>query len=86
MTALLASMAGNGAAVTVALVHLLFNLTGTLIFYPLPALRRIPVRLARLLALAACRNRLVALYYVLGVFFAMPLLFIAVSKVLGGSR
>jgi sodium-dependent phosphate cotransporter len=79
-------MAGNGAAVTVALVHLLFNLTGTLIFYPLPALRRIPVRLARLLALAACRNRLVALYYVLGVFFAMPLLFIAVSKALGGSR
>ncbi|MBK9304981.1 MAG: Na/Pi cotransporter family protein [bacterium] len=86
VTALLASLAGNGAAVTVALVHLLFNLTGTLIFYPLPALRRIPVRLARLLALAACRNRLVALYYVLGVFFAMPLLFIVISKALGGSR
>lgn len=86
VTALLASLAGNGAAVTVALVHLMFNLTGTLIFYPLPALRRIPVRLARLLALAACRNRLVALYYVLGVFFAMPLLFIAVSRALGGAR
>ncbi|GIT00990.1 MAG: hypothetical protein CM1200mP26_27020 [Acidimicrobiales bacterium] len=43
VTALLASLAtGNPAAVTVAIVHTLFNISGILVFYPLQALRRIP--------------------------------------------
>ncbi|HPF71662.1 MAG TPA: Na/Pi symporter, partial [Candidatus Krumholzibacteria bacterium] len=41
VTALLASLTGTPEAVTVALVHLLFNITGILIIYPLPALRNI---------------------------------------------
>ncbi|HPF34929.1 MAG TPA: Na/Pi symporter [Candidatus Krumholzibacteria bacterium] len=82
VTALLASLAGNPAAVTVALVHLLFNVTGILIFYPYPPLRRVPVRLARLLALRTSRNRWVAVYYMLGVFFLLPLVFVLISRVL----
>jgi len=85
VTALLASLAGNPAAVTVALVHLLFNVTGILIFYPYPPLRRLPVRLARLLALRTSRNRWFALYYMLGIFFLLPLIFVMISRALGPS-
>ena len=84
VTALLASLTGNPAAVTIALVHLLFNLTGILIIYPVPFLRRIPVRLARLLALQTARRRWFALVYMFGVFFVMPLLFVLIDRALRG--
>ena len=84
VTALLASLTGNAAAVTVALVHLLFNLSGILIFYPVRFMRRIPIRLAEGLAERTSRNRMFALYYMLGLFFGLPLIFVMASKVLGG--
>ncbi|MDX1386098.1 MAG: Na/Pi symporter, partial [bacterium] len=46
VTALLAALAGNQAGLTIAFVHLLFNLCGTVMVYPIPKLRRIPIRLA----------------------------------------
>lgn len=47
MTALLAALAtGSGVAVTVAFAHLIFNVYGILIFYPL---RVIPIRAARMI-------------------------------------
>src|SRR5690606_28521203 len=47
VTALLASLATNRPeALTIALVHTLFNVAGVLLFYPVPAMRRIPVALA----------------------------------------
>ena len=85
VTALLASLTGSPEAVTVALVHLLFNLTGIAIVYPIPVLRRIPVRLARLLALQTARRRWFALAYMFGVFFMMPLLFVFIDRALRGS-
>jgi sodium-dependent phosphate cotransporter len=85
VTALLASLTGSPEAVTVALVHLLFNLTGIAIIYPLPILRNIPIRLARLLALQTARRRWFALVYMLGVFFVLPLLFVIVDRALRGS-
>jgi sodium-dependent phosphate cotransporter len=66
-------------------VHLLFNLTGIAIVYPIPVLRRIPVRLARLLALQTARRRWFALAYMFGVFFVMPLLFVIIDRALRGS-
>lgn len=55
VTALLASFAtANPAAVTVALSHMVFNLFGTAIFYPLRAL---PIRLATGLGRIAARSR-----------------------------
>jgi len=82
VTALLASLTGNFAAVTVALVHLLFNLTGILLIYPVPAIRHIPVRLARWLAHGVSRRRYFALLYMGGVFFVMPLLFVFADRLL----
>ena len=65
------------------LVHLLFNTTGILIFYPFRVLRMIPVRLARWLAVRTSRNRMFALYYMLGIFFALPLVFVMISRAFG---
>ena len=83
VTALLASLAGNAAAVTVALVHLFFNLTGILLIYPVPAIRRIPVNLARRLAHRTAQRRIYALLYMVGVFFLMPLFFLLLDSWLG---
>ncbi len=75
VTALLASLAtGNPAAVTVAVVHTLFNLSGILVFYPLQALRRIPIRLATGLSHVAAERRSTAIAYAVGMFIVVPLL------------
>lgn len=74
VTAMLASMAtGNVAAVTVAFAHLFFNVTGVVLVYPVPAIRRVPIRLAQGLARLTSRNRLYAILYVALVFYLIPL-------------
>ncbi len=61
------------AGVAIALVHLLFNLSGTLLIYPLPQIRRLPLMAARKLADVAVENRLLALGYVAGLFYVLPM-------------
>jgi len=74
VTALLAALAtGNPAAVTVAIVHTLFNISGILVFYPLQALRRIPIRLSAALADIAAERRSTAIAYAIGMFVVVPL-------------
>jgi sodium-dependent phosphate cotransporter len=80
VTALLASLAGNVAAVTVALVHLLFNLSGILLIYPIRRIRLIPVNLARRLAQATAKRRIWAVVYMIGVFFVLPLVFVMLDR------
>ncbi|MCH9652110.1 MAG: Na/Pi symporter [Deltaproteobacteria bacterium] len=73
VTALLAALAtGNPAAITVALSHLFFNLTGTLLIYPVPFLRAIPLTLARAMGNLAVRSRVLAGVYILVMFFGLP--------------
>ncbi|MDP7040584.1 MAG: Na/Pi symporter [Myxococcota bacterium] len=75
VTALLASMAvDNPAGLTIALVHVIFNIAGILLFYPLMPLRRIPITMANMLASAAVRNRLWVIVYVAIMFVILPLL------------
>ncbi len=85
VTALLASLTGSPEAVTVALVHLIFNVTGIVIIYPVPLLRRIPLRLATGLANQTMKRRWFAFAYMFGVFFVLPLVFVFIDKVLRGS-
>jgi sodium-dependent phosphate cotransporter len=74
-TALIASAAQDGsAALTIAFVHLLFNICGVLLFYPIPAMRRLPIRLATGLATLADRSRWWVAIYVIGMFFVLPFL------------
>jgi sodium-dependent phosphate cotransporter len=84
VTALLASLTGTPQAVTVALVHLLFNISGILIIYPIRAIRLIPVRLAQGLAAKTAERRIYALFYMVGVFFIMPLAFVLIDKLIRG--
>ena len=80
ITALLAAFAaGTVDGLAIALVHLGFNLLGILILYPIPAIRRIPVRLAGGLASIAINRKWVAIAYVTGIFIALPLLVIVIS-------
>jgi sodium-dependent phosphate cotransporter len=73
VTALLASAAADtGLGLTIALVHLLFNLAGTALFYPLPALRELPLRGARRLALLATMNKGWLFAYLIVAFAILP--------------
>ncbi|HAZ35912.1 MAG TPA: sodium dependent phosphate transporter [Acidimicrobiaceae bacterium] len=81
VTALLAALAtGNPAAVTVAVVHTLFNVSGIALFYPIRALRRIPLRLAAGLADVAAERRSTAIIYAVGVFVVVPLIGVMVLR------
>ena len=74
VTALLASLATDSPeALTIAVVHTLFNVTGILIFYGVPPLRGVPVRTAQWLASSMSRDRRLLTLYIGGVFVVVPL-------------
>jgi sodium-dependent phosphate cotransporter len=76
-TALLAGLGmGNAQAVACALGHLLFNVLGTIVFWPL---QFIPISLAKGFAKMASRRRLLAAFYILFVFFVVPIVAIVIS-------
>ncbi len=75
VTALLASLAvDSSAGLVVALVHTLFNVAGILLIYPLPAVRRIPLEIARRLADQAVHHRSLIVAYIIGLFVILPVL------------
>jgi sodium-dependent phosphate cotransporter len=85
-TAILASLATvsmvdaqtvNTAGVTAAFAHLVFNVYGIAVFYPL---RRLPIFCASRLADLATRSKKWAAIFVFVVFFILPLLIIVVAK------
>ncbi len=72
-TALLAAMAASRPeALTIALVHTLFNTCGTLLIYPVEAVRRIPMRAAEGLATLAVTRKRWAIAYVVVAFIVVP--------------
>merc|ERR1711936_1376970 len=75
-TSILASFAAGGenvrAALQIALVHLMFNLTGILLFYPAPCMRW-PISVARTLGNVTSQYRWFALLYMAGMFFLFAL-------------
>ncbi|MCP4753211.1 MAG: sodium dependent phosphate transporter, partial [Proteobacteria bacterium] len=80
VTALLASLAtGRPKALTIALVHLLFNISGILLFYPLPFMRQIPMRIADGLAKRVAEKRIYAVLFILIVYFMIPGLAILIT-------
>ncbi len=71
VTAFLAALAtANASAITVAFVHLLFNIFGIAVIWPI---RRLPLHLARMLADQTAKSRLVPVAYIVVVFFVVPL-------------
>jgi sodium-dependent phosphate cotransporter len=80
LTALIASLTSSQAAQSIALTHVLFNVLGVLIFFPIKAMRRVPVYLAMKMGALTLKNRLVGITYISLVFFVMPFLLIYASK------
>lgn len=70
ITAFLASfVTGSAAAVTVAFAHLVFNIFGIAIFWPL---KKIPIWLAYKLSSLTQKSKLVPILYIVIVFFIIP--------------
>lgn len=75
-TALLAALTGNVAGLSIALVHLLFNLLGTITFFVIPTFRALPIKCSETLANTLDKSRLISFAYIAGIFFIIPLLLI----------
>lgn len=74
VTALIASSVAGEAGVMIAIVHLLFNTCGTLVFFPVRPMRKIPIYCARRLADLAILNRVWVIVYLALTFIAAPIL------------
>jgi solute carrier family 34 (sodium-dependent phosphate cotransporter) len=75
ITALLASLAVlRPEGLTIALVHLFFNLTATVVIFVIPVLRNVPVRLAEGIADVALKRRSVVFVYGISIFLVLPFL------------
>jgi sodium-dependent phosphate cotransporter len=78
--AIVLASSANEAAVSVAFMHFYLNLLGILVFYPLPALRSLPVNLARRMGKLTLSSRLFGFGYIMFIFFLFPFLLIFFSQ------
>uniref|UniRef100_A0A8C1AWZ7 Solute carrier family 34 member 2a n=1 Tax=Cyprinus carpio carpio TaxID=630221 RepID=A0A8C1AWZ7_CYPCA len=81
-TAILAAMASPveklGNSLQIALVHLFFNLSGIVLWYPIP-FTRLPIRMAKALGQLTAQYRWFSGFYIIACFFAFPLLVFGLS-------
>ncbi|MGC9454103.1 MAG: Na/Pi symporter [Phycisphaerae bacterium] len=80
-TSLLAALANAQSAhgaqgVATGLAHLAFNLAGVAVFWPL---QQIPISMAQAFARMACRRRWTMAVFLIGMFFALPILVITIA-------
>jgi solute carrier family 34 (sodium-dependent phosphate cotransporter) len=81
VTALLAAMTVDRIeGLQIALVHLLFNIAGVLLLYPIPVLRRIPLRVATRIGGWAAERRALVFVYIIILFYAVPFVGIVVLR------
>ena len=84
VTALLAAMAVSGpnadVGLQIALVHLLFNLSGLAIIYPVRRIRKVPLDVARGVTRLALRSRKLTVLWVALLFYGVPSLCIAIAQ------
>ena len=75
-TGILAAFASDGEkldlALQIALCHLFFNISGIIIWYPIPHLRRVPIKFAKALGNTTAEYRWFAIAYLFVVFFILP--------------
>ena len=84
VTAFLAALAVSGpnaaAGLEIALVHLLFNLGGIVLVYPVVAIRQVPLRLAVTLTRVALRSKKMMLLWVVALFYGIPTIVLLISR------
>jgi len=78
VTAILAALVtGNLSAIIVAFSHLLFNISGMVIWWPL---KSVPIFLAQKFSQFSLRNKIIPILYILVVFFVIPIVLIYLLK------
>mmetsp|Transcript_1014 Transcript_1014/g.1102 ORF Transcript_1014/g.1102 Transcript_1014/m.1102 type:complete len:494 (+) Transcript_1014:388-1869(+) len=79
VTALLAALLSTTAAMQVALAHLFFNISGIIVWYPVPFMRRVPINAARQLGKATRMWKGIPLVYIFVTFFLIPIILLGLS-------
>jgi sodium-dependent phosphate cotransporter len=84
VTGILSALAASNIAtgMTVAMAHLLFNIIGTIVWFPIPMMRRVPLSMAKFNGNMAADSKWYPVAYTFFVFFFVPGLLFMVS--LGG--
>lgn len=67
-------------SVQIALAHLFYNVTGILLWYPIPLMRRINLRMATWLGMVTRRWRGFPPVFIAIVFFGLPLVMLGISS------
>jgi sodium-dependent phosphate cotransporter len=84
VTAFMAALAVSGpnapVGLEIALVHLLFNLSGILLIYPVKAIRRIPLGLAVTLTRLGLQSRKMLVFWIAAAFYGIPALVLFVDR------
>lgn len=81
VTAILAALSvGNVTALSVSFAHLIFNVLGVILIWPIPAIRRIPMRMAEGFAAVSAHYRWIPIVYVIVFFYVLPFAVIAILR------
>jgi sodium-dependent phosphate cotransporter len=76
VTGILAALSSDGTklanALQVALAHLFFNISGIIIWYPIPFMRKIPISAAKAMGNTTAKYRWFAVVYIILTFFLFP--------------
>jgi sodium-dependent phosphate cotransporter len=79
ITALLAALLSTTEAMQVALAHLFFNISGIIVWYPVPFMRNIPLNAARSLGKTTRILRIFPVIYIIVCFLVFPALLLGLS-------
>ena len=77
--AALASSSNLHKALQIAFCHLFFNISGIILWYPIPHLRRVPIRFAKAMGNKTAEYRWFAVGYLVLVFFIFPAIVFGLS-------
>ena len=81
ITAFIAALLNSShSAINLAIAHFLFNAIGVLLFFPVPALKEIPIRMSTGLGVLTHRNRIVGFIFILLTFFLVPFALIYINR------
>ncbi|MDN5215983.1 Na/Pi symporter [Fulvivirgaceae bacterium BMA12] len=80
VTAFLAALFKNEAAISIAVIHFVFNFSGILLFLLLPFFKELPIALARYFSRKVQQFRYIGFAYVIILFFLLPFSLIYFNK------
>ncbi len=82
ITGILAALAASSnkeRSLQIAFCHTIFNISGILIWFPIPLLRKLPIGIARYLSKITEKYRWFAIFYLIALFILMPLIAFGLS-------